>query len=389
MKKAKWILVLILSLAVITESQAESQAGNDDILKVDVRKSFSSKKELILQDFMDVEYIALETNDNFINQGVVLDIGKEIILVRNRINDGDIFVYNRAGKALRKINRKGQGGEEYISIYNITLDEENGELFVNDTMKRKIIVYDLWGKYKRSFSHKKDAGSVHYTEIFNYDGDNLICYDIFNQDIAFILVSKQDGSITNEIKIPFKEKKLLMKFSGSNAVAGGPDVSIIPFRGNWILSEISSDTLYTFLPDYSLRPFIVKTPSVQSMNPEVMLQLRLISDRYIFMETIENVYDFKTESGFPKRYFMYDRQGKTFGGYTVYNGEYSTKKEIYMSAFRKLINHEIESWLRLESHELVESYRKGELKGKLKEIAATLNEEDNPVIMLISPVRER
>jgi hypothetical protein len=202
MKKVKWILIMIFSLAVI----AESQVSNDDLLKVDVRKSFSSKKELILQDFMDVEYIALETNDDFLNQGVVLDIGKEIILVRNRINDGDIFVYNRTGKALRKINCKGQGGEEYISIYNITLDEENGEFFVNDSMKKKILVYDLSGKYKRSFSHKKDAGSVHYTDIFNYDRDNLICYDIFNQDIAFVLVSKQDGSITKDIKIPFKEK---------------------------------------------------------------------------------------------------------------------------------------------------------------------------------------
>jgi hypothetical protein len=31
----------------------------------------------------------------------------------------------------------------------------------------------------------------------------------------------------------------------------------------------------------------------------------------------------------------------------------------------------------------VESYKKGELKGRLKEIAAELDEESNPVIMLI------
>jgi hypothetical protein len=47
------------------------------------------------------------------------------------------------------------------------------------------------------------------------------------------------------------------------------------------------------------------------------------------------------------------------------------------------VNHEIESWQPLEAHQLVEDYEKGELKGKLKEIAATLNEEANPVIMLI------
>jgi len=36
----------------------------------------------------------------------------------------------------------------------------------------------------------------------------------------------------------------------------------------------------------------------------------------------------------------------------------------------------------LKAHELVEAYEKGQLKGKLKEIAATLDEESNPVIML-------
>jgi len=49
------------------------------------------KKELILQDFMEVEYIPLETTDDFITLGIVMAIGKEIILVRNRVGDGDIF----------------------------------------------------------------------------------------------------------------------------------------------------------------------------------------------------------------------------------------------------------------------------------------------------------
>ncbi|MDR2146266.1 MAG: 6-bladed beta-propeller, partial [Tannerella sp.] len=36
-----------------------------------------------------------------------------------------------------------------------------------------------------------------------------------------------------------------------------------------------------------------------------------------------------------------------------------------------------------EPSQLVESYEKGELQGKLKEVAATLKEDDNFVIMLI------
>ena len=384
MKRANSLLVLILSLAIVAESRGQRQIVNNDVITVDVRKSYSSKKELILQDFMDVEYIALETNDDFLNQGYVEDIGKEIIIVGNRIdiNDGDIFVYDRTGKALRKINRKGQGGEEYTYMMSITLDEENDEIFVSDIMTRKIIVYDLYGKYKRSFKPKE--GTLSYNVVFNYDRDNLICYDRFNKETPFFLVSKQDGSITKEIKIPFKEKILLRAINSEGLMrAPGEHRSIIPFQGKWLLLEQSADTVYTFLPDYSLLPIIVRTPPIQSMNPEVILNLRLLSERYYFMETVKNEFNFSTGTGFPKTHMMYDAKEKAFGGYIIYNGDYSSKKEIYLSMGRP-VNHEIESWYLLEAYQLVESYKKGELKeGKLKEIAATLDPEDNPVIMLI------
>ena len=107
------------------------------MITVDVTNNSFPKKELALQDFMDVEYIPLETNDDFVNQGFVQAIGKEFILVKNYRDDGDIFVYDRTGKAIRKINRKGQGGEEYISCRSVTLDEENNEMFINDSWQEK------------------------------------------------------------------------------------------------------------------------------------------------------------------------------------------------------------------------------------------------------------
>ncbi|GHT51210.1 hypothetical protein FACS189440_19920 [Bacteroidia bacterium] len=406
MKKANPILTIILLVAVagcgenkqstngivtvdVTASYPEKELILQDFMDVeyvDVTKSYSQKKELILQDFMDVEYIPLETNDDFVNQGVVMDIGKKFILVKNRVNDGDIFVYDRTGKALRKINHKGQGGEEYASISGIVLDEGNSEMFVNGNSTKKIQVYDLYGNFKRSLKHKEGAGSLFYTDIFNYDRKNLICYDKYNEEIAFVLISKQDGSITKEIKIPFKEKTFLhQKMSDGGmfyTVNPGSYRAIISFKGNWMLLEHSSDTVYTFLPDYSMHPFLVRTPPIQSMDPGVFLVLRLLSDRYIFMETIKNEYNFNTKQGFPRTFFMYDRQEKAFSEYTVYNGDYSTKKEIYMTMLSP-VNHEIESWYPLEAYQLVESYKKGELKGRLKEIAAKLDEEDNPVIMLI------
>ena len=72
-------------------------------------------------------------------------------------------------------------------------------------------------------------------------------------------------------------------------------------------------------------------------------------DSYYFIEAIKNEYNFSTGTGFPQTYFMYERQEKVFYGYTVYNGDYSNKKEVYMSTTMP-VNHEIESWYPLQTH---------------------------------------
>ena len=385
----KTLIFIETILLLVMTSCGSDNTSTDGFITVDVtRSSYSPKKELILQDFMDVEYIPLETNYEFINQGYVQAVGEKYIIVSNYRKDGDIFVYNRNGKAIRKINHKGQGGKEYISFRTITLDEENIELFVNDHYAKKIVVYDLEGNFKRSFKQNDKGKSLFYWEIFNYDKENLICYDELNEEIPFLLISKQDGSITKEIKVPFKEKKVfiqLLKYEGGIRTAGPGNYSrITPFKGNWILLEPSSDTIYTLMPDCSLRPFIAKTPPVHTLDPEFYLILKLVSDRYYFMESIKNVYDFRKEEGFPKTYFVYDTQEKDFFSYIIYNGDYSYKKELYMVMFTP-INTKGELWATIDAFELCRDYEKGKLKGKLKDIAAKLGEDDNRVIMLVKP----
>ncbi|MGL5545863.1 MAG: 6-bladed beta-propeller, partial [Tannerellaceae bacterium] len=75
----------------------------DELITIDVTAEYP-EKELILQDFMDVEYIPLDNSDEYITQGVVKAIGKNHIFVANRNFDGDIFVFDRKGKGVNKIN---------------------------------------------------------------------------------------------------------------------------------------------------------------------------------------------------------------------------------------------------------------------------------------------
>lgn len=59
---------------------------------------------------MNVEYVALETTDEFLTQGLVQDVGKEYLLVTNRNNDGDIFIFDRqTGKGLKDKSARARG----------------------------------------------------------------------------------------------------------------------------------------------------------------------------------------------------------------------------------------------------------------------------------------
>ena len=380
MKQVRFYLIITLIITIFGGCK-QSGAERDGVITVDVNASYP-KKELILQDFMDVEYIPLETNDDFLCQGEVLAVGKDILIARNNNNDGDIFIFNRNGKALKKINRKGQGPEEYVYLESLILDEENGEMFVNSASTKKILVYDLDGKFKRCFDHKQN----YVYKIYNFDRENIICEDgVFytgrsDNKPMLIIVSKMDGSITKEISIPYKEKIGTSIYYEMNGRKGAATLTtsiypVIPYNNNLIIVEPSADTVYTFLPDYSLRPLIARTPSIQSMDPEKFLFMSVLTERYFFMETIRKI----LES--PSTDLIYDKQEKAVFEYTVFNSDYTNKRGVYMKS--RPVNNEIATWQKIESFKLVEANKNGELKNKLKEIADGLDEDSNPVIMLI------
>ncbi|MDR2969325.1 MAG: 6-bladed beta-propeller [Tannerellaceae bacterium] len=383
MKRA---LILSATVMFILSGCRENKQSNDELITVDVTKSYP-KKELILQDFMDVEYVPLEATDEFITMGWLHAVGKDIIVVRNRNrnSDGDIFIFDRNGKGLKKINRQGPGAEEYQFLLGITLDEENGELLVNDRNTQKIFVYDMNGNYKRNFSQQE--GYMYDLGMYNFDREHLICrnFSMFGSRNDFFLVSKLDGSIAREVEIPYKEKISTAVWApDSTAVMPVRNRTLVPHANGWMLMEASSDTVYSYSTGHSLTPLIVRTPSIRSMTTGVFLYPALLTDRYCFMQTVEAKWDWETDTGHTRIDFMYDRQENVPYEYVVYNGDYTNKQPVSMTSEVTFGNNEIGLVQTLQAFDLVEAYEKGQLKdGKLKEIAATLDEEDNPVIMLM------
>ncbi|MCL3781282.1 6-bladed beta-propeller [Prolixibacteraceae bacterium JC049] len=379
MKRLTLITAIALSFSIVScEKKADTST---EIIRVDVNANYP-QKEIILQDFMDVEYIPLETSKEFITYGFVEAIGKNMILVRNRARDGNLFIFDRTGKGVRKINRMGRGDEEYSGIFGVILDEASREIFVEDYPARKILVYDLKGNFKRKFEF---ADTCYYRFLENYDNDNLIGYKSYSpagetKASCHVLISKKDGSITREIKLPVGELQTHIWIK-DDIIVEPEYCNIIPSQSAWVLSRTSSDTIYSYQANGSKFPFIIASPSIQTMNPQIFLYPSVVTDRYCFMKTVKKQFDLQKRKGFPTNSLAYDNQEKTVFQYKVINGNYTTKKSVNMKW--GYANNEIATCSSLSALSLIEANKEGQLKGRLKEIASRLNEESNSVLMLV------
>ena len=383
MKKTNSILAItLLILAVVTGGSKEI---TDDPVMVNVRGSYS-KKQIKLQDIFDLEYVALESTDDFICGGAVKDISDRYIAVTNENNDGDIFIFDRNGNGLKKINHRGQGPGEYIHAGCITLDEVNNEMIISSVARSQILVYDFNGNFIRNV---KLQDGYNTNGIKNLDKEHWMCIS-FSMPIgtnpSFFILSKKEGIIVKTIEMPYKNL-----ISNSVRIGDGPFGSIpavgypcevFPYRDNWMLAHSSSDTVFMYSLNHKMTPVIVRTPTIQSMNPETFLVRYMFTDRYWFMESVKKEYDVSTKQ-FPTKHLMYDNKEKAIFEYEIFNEDYSDKPFILSDGQSINSGCEIALFAKYEAFELLEANKKGKLKGKLKEITSKLKEDDNPVIILL------
>ena len=353
----------------------------EDIIIVNVENDYP-KKEYILQDIANVEYIKLESTDEFVTKGLVRSVSDNYIVTFNGGRDGDIFLFDRkTGKSIRKFNHLGQGGEDYTMLTDIVLDEQNEELFVVDYRVRKIVVYDLLGNYHRTLKFSDES---------YYDKDHLIVYKGYSphketENSGQILISKKDGSIVREFQQPYS-KVATPVFTGMHEQYG--EITLTPLYylnlltdDSWVLTRPSCDTIYSYRSKEEPQPYIIRRPSVHSMSTQVFLYPLVDLKNHCFMYSQKKEVDMKTFKGFPTTELVYDKVEKSIYRSTVYNGDVIDGEP--MSMINEPLNSDALFSISLDAAELVELLHENKLQGKLKKIAGTLDEEDNPVIMLI------
>ena len=344
------------------------------------------KEERILQDLFEVEYVALETTDSFLTRGFIEAVSPHLLITYD-YNEGCLSLFDRAtGKGIRQIKRQGQGPEEFTSPSNVIIDEKQEELFISDYSLRKILIYDLKGNFKRSF---KTVDENYYTELLDYDDGHLLAYKSpagpHDESSCHLLISKQDGSLTKEIRFPIDQVETPI-FTHGKLTSTPFFYLTAPYGDRWALTVTSSDTIYSYDAAGNASPLIVRSPSIHGMDPQVFLYPTILTDRYYFLRAQKKEFDLETMKGFPTQMLLYDTQEKKLVEYTLTNADMEDGPSINFYSIRPLGCDALGA-LTLQAPDLVEARKAGKLKGELQNITERLDEESNPVIVLLEEKR--
>lgn len=175
-------LLLALTLGACGESNPE-KSGMERVVLGEIA-SDPQREPLSLSDLgVKVEMIPLATSDSCLLGRIeqILD-GEDLYIVADR----QIYKFSKSGVYMGKIGQKGQGPAEYIKPEQILLDCANQVVYVLDYIGRKTMLFDMDGRFLRSYPLPDDYslnrmalinGILHYTSYSNSLFPDLLAYD--------------------------------------------------------------------------------------------------------------------------------------------------------------------------------------------------------------------
>ena len=119
-----------------------------------------------------VTYIPLETTpESLIGYVIRAYFVDDMVLVQS---GQQIFFFDKRGKFLRKISRRGRGPGEYLNLSNTILDETNKRIIVYDGYGDKLLYYDFEGVFRKEVP---DFAVKYFPrEIALLPNGNFLCY---------------------------------------------------------------------------------------------------------------------------------------------------------------------------------------------------------------------
>ena len=377
--------IILVNTFLIISQLISPQLKKEDLTVINFSKEYS-QKETRLQDIADIEYILLETTDDILlsDKATLSCVSDKFILIHEFMR-GDIFVFNRSGKVVSHFNHKGQSSREYSMIgeAGTIFDEKKEEIYV---CSHSIQVYSLNGEYKRTL--KKNT--IQNVKVFNFDDESLLVYDDVNVDPVYksttninpyYFISKVDGSTISvlDIQLPKRYSTRMVRMLDNKMFT--IDQIYFPksmyYGHDYVIADMSSDTLYMLTQNKELTPLLVRNPSVHSSEPRTIWTTLLTTDKFILIG--KYTLNFNSKGGRIPVY-MYEFETGEINGISIFDVEFNQRRWGPGStpAMGKNLVAEL-----IWPSSISEAYKKKQLKGDIEKIVTSIDEDDNPIVRII------
>ena len=221
----------------------------------------------------------------------------------------------------------------------------------------------------------------------NYDSDHLIVYDatqMYKHDQLrdknyYLIISKVDGSVTDEVPSP--DETIQSTYVRIGEVTAAYTIeAFVPYQDDFLISEASTDTIYRYTRQHELIPFLAMKPTD---NPKLVLEMGVSTQRYQFMTIFRNEL-LMPEMKIPSKGLVYDKAERQLYNMSVYNDDFKEPKSVGLN---ETMGNSKSYYATINADKIVEAYEEGKLQGPLLDIAANIDEEDNPVLMFMKEKR--
>ena len=398
--KKFFAVIYILPMLLITGCTSNTSHTEDKIPVLEIEKAFNSEKGAILSNYANnIDYIPLETNkESLMSSTVLSDLHplKERIYIFTSSNK-DVLCFDYNGKHIPFKLHKGRAENELTYPQNMIADEKN--VIINDGYNLK--VFDHQGNFIRKSADLNKPEylrfiHIHKTEEGNYlfkgedvekTSDYVYIVDMEGNVIAQNLILNYSASEVEKFK---SRSGSSSKFSGKEAYMGSRiPPRIKPAGGKAYLIITNNDTLWTIneknaelIPVYiantgeyrnvGRRPVEYNDVIGQTDNLLVVkLLFSPVSYPNIDKKYIQScfVHDKVTNSTYMLKY---DPKSNCVGFLNDLDGGIAVNP----SAIADGKMYQI-----VEAADFIEAAERTG-SAKMKEVAATLTEESNPVLII-------
>ncbi len=408
MKKSLFSKIPILFFVLLVACNSSGRKNNQ-LFSVDVTGAYP-ERDIDLSKIADIEYIQFKTPDSItISTSTTRDMAMsdENIVLRD-IESGTIYIFDNSGNYISSFNRKGRSGEEYMQLAASAVDFENREIVIDNNYmgmnkgsdKADLLVYSFEGEFKRKFN-LSDSILINMKGLFNYDQEHYLIYNDKDLDMnhpilgnsedasesPYLLISKESGAVTPlDIKVKDRYGNKIVKISEPSKGQFAINMELLDASplfsvGNdLIISDFALDTVYNYR-DKKLTPLFVWDKSRVGAGDKYLNSIFVETESYTFLKTIKKPTDSGSDAESKEYNFMFidkdDNQVYKLGDLFM--------PEIDDFSFYPISSKVMEGtiYTSFDAYQLIDMNEEGRLSGELQEIANNLDEEGNPVIMVI------